>query len=132
MTGSTLTDSGTVKVDASKTLNLSGVGLSGGAINNLGTLDVTGNSSISSDQLANNQLTVDAGKTLTYGTTVTGGTVTDDGAIDVTGSTRDQRRAVNGGQVTVEANQALTLDGTTVTGTTSPTVARSRSMPARR
>ena len=47
VTGSTITDNGTVKVDAGKTLNLSGVALTGGAITNLGTVDITGDSSAS-------------------------------------------------------------------------------------
>src|SRR5947207_1544283 len=36
VTGTTIADNGTVKVDATKTLNLSGVALSGGSISNLG------------------------------------------------------------------------------------------------
>ena len=59
MTGTSITDTGTVKVDLNKTLNLSGVALSGGAINNLGTVDITGDSSITSDALTNTQLTVE-------------------------------------------------------------------------
>ena len=119
VTGTTITNSGTVKVDATRTLNLSGVALSGGAISNLGTIDIIGDSSINSDALSNNQLTVDATRTLTLnGTTITGGTVTDGGAIHVTGDSAINTAAVNGGQVTVDLGKVLTLDGTTVTGTT--------------
>ena len=119
VTGTTITDSGTVKVDLGKTLNLGGVALTGGAISNLGILDITDDSSISSDALSNTQLTVGAGQTLTLnGTTVTGGTVTDNGIILITGDSAINSAAVDGGQVTVDAGQTLTLDSTTVTGTT--------------
>src|SRR5947208_12330825 len=40
------------------------VALSGGAISNLGIIDIIGDSSISNDALSNTQLTVDATKTL--------------------------------------------------------------------
>ncbi len=41
VTGSTITDSGTVRVDAGQTLNLSGVSLTGGAVGNAGTVEIT-------------------------------------------------------------------------------------------
>ena len=53
VTGTTISDNGTVKVDGGNTLNLSGVLLSGGAISNLGTIDIIGDSSISNDTLTN-------------------------------------------------------------------------------
>src|SRR5438105_2062584 len=82
----TIADNGTVKVDATKTLNLTGVALSGGAISNLGIIDILGDSFFPYTTLFRSQLTVDATKTLTLnGTIVTGGTVTDNGAIHVTG-----------------------------------------------
>jgi fibronectin-binding autotransporter adhesin len=127
VTGTTITDNGTVKVDALKTLNLSGVTLSGGAISNLGTLDITGDSSIGGDALANHQLTIDATRTLTLedGATVTGGTLSNSGTVEVEGSlgaTLDGVNVTGSGLVQVDAESlASTLvldDGTIVTGGT--------------
>ena len=84
VTGTSVTDNGTIKVDATKTLKLNGVALDGGAITNLSTIEITGSGSITNDALANNQLTVDSGQTLTLnGTTVTGGAITGNGTINV-------------------------------------------------
>src|SRR5260370_18683236 len=106
-------------MDVGKTRNLDGVAVSGGTIDNLGTLNVTGDSSITNNLLSNNQLTIYSTKTLTLdGTTVTGGTVTDNGTIHVIGDSAINDAAVAGGQVTVDASKTLTLDGTTVTGST--------------
>ena len=55
-------------------MKLSGVALSGGAITNAGTIEITGTGSIENDAFGNTQLTVDSGQILTLdGTTVTGG-----------------------------------------------------------
>ena len=105
VTGSTITDSGTVKVDATKTLNLSGVDADGRRDHQSRHARHHRRQQLNSDALANTQLTVDASKTLTLnGTTITGGTVTDDGTIDVTGDERDQqRRRSTAARSTVEA-----------------------------
>src|SRR5258708_2916633 len=120
-------------------MKLSGVALSGGASSNLGTIDVTGDSSISSDALSNNQLTTDGGKTLTLdGTAITGGSITDAGTvnvdagktltlsgvalsggaitnagtIEITGSGSINNDTFTNTQLTVDVGQILTLDGT--------------------
>src|SRR5207237_3514257 len=82
--GGTGSENGTVHVDAGKTLKLSGVALTGGAITNLGTIEITGSGSINNDSFANAQLTVDANQILTLdGTTITGGSITDNGTVAV-------------------------------------------------
>ena len=81
-----MTSSGTVAVDTGKTLKLNGVTLTGGAIANSGTIQITGDGSIVNNALANDQLTVDSGKTLSLNnTTITDGTVTNSGSLDLTG-----------------------------------------------
>ncbi len=124
MTGTSFTDYGRVQVDATKTLNLSGVGLSGGLISNYGTIDITGDSSISGDQMGNAQLTIDSGKKLTLnGTTITGGTITDNGTIDVTGSsTINSGISLVGGQLKVESSTTLTLNTALAIGSNSVTL----------
>src|SRR5206468_1742987 len=103
ITSTGITDNGTVEVDVSKALNLNGVTLTGGSVNNLGTVEVIGDSALVSDAFTNHQLTIDGGKTLNLnGTTITGGTVTDTGIIHVTGSSAINGAAVNGGGVTVD------------------------------
>ncbi|WP_247500300.1 VCBS domain-containing protein [Bradyrhizobium sp. 149] len=110
---------GIITVFAAGALSLSGVTLTGGSVNNLGTVEITGNSSLVNSDFTNHQLTVDGGTTLTLsGTTVTGGTVTDTGIIHVAGSSAINSAAVSGGGITVDALTTLTLDDTTVTGTT--------------
>jgi fibronectin-binding autotransporter adhesin len=125
--GGAITDSGTVNVDATKTLKLNGVALSGGAITNAGSIEIVTSSSIENDTFGNAQLTVDSGQTLTLdGTTITGGTVTNTGAtlkvdtdttltlqggVTVVGGTLD-----DSGTVQIEGASGATLDGVNVTG----------------
>jgi VCBS repeat-containing protein len=118
-------------IDSGKTLTLANTAVGGGVllqtesglvltgtISNLGTIHIADDSSITSDVLNNNQLTVDIGKTLTInGTTIIGGTVTDSGMIHVAGDSAVDGAMVNGGHVTVDATTTLTLDNVTATAT---------------
>ncbi len=98
MTGSTITDSGTVRVDAGQTLTLSGTAITGGTVTDNGTIDVTGSSSIAGAALTGGHLTVGTGQTLTLdGSTVTGSAITDSGT------------------VRVDAGQTLNLSGVSLT-----------------
>src|SRR5436190_759290 len=91
-----IADNGTVKVDATKTLNLSGVALSGGSISNLGIIDIIGDSSIKNAAFDITVWLVYTRVLFTSnGTIVTGGTVTDNGAIHVTGDSAINTAAVN-------------------------------------
>src|SRR6185312_14965663 len=122
LSNETVTNTGSVVVASGSTLKLDNVALTGGTINNAGTVDIAGSSSIGNDTLGNAAavLKVEAGQTLTLsGTTVTGGTITDNGGIDIAGSSTINGGAhISNGQLTVEAGQTLDLDGVTVTGTT--------------
>ncbi|HKS20261.1 MAG TPA: VCBS domain-containing protein, partial [Bradyrhizobium sp.] len=124
--GGTITDNGTVKVEAGRTLKLNGVALSGGAISNLGAIEIAGSGSINNNQLANNQLTVDSSRTLTLDdTAITGGAVTNNGAtlmvhsgktltlddVTVSGGT-----VADGGTVKVDAGRTLKLNGVALSG----------------
>ena len=126
VSGSTITNDGTIKVDADNGIWLSNVAISGGTIANSGSIEIVGSSSIDNDALKNNQLTVDSSQTLTLdGTTVTGGTVTNygtmavdadqtltlQGGVTVVGGTLS-----NSGAVDIEGSSGATLDGVTVTG----------------
>src|SRR5260370_39885776 len=107
-------------MDVGKTRNLDGVALSGGTTDNLGTLNVIGDSSITNNLLNNNQLTIYSTRTLTLdGTTVTGGTVTDNGTVHVIGDSAIHDAAVTGGQVTGDARKTRALGGTSAARTAS-------------
>jgi fibronectin-binding autotransporter adhesin len=86
VTGTKVTDSGEIKIDADNTLKLDGVTLTGGKIDGLGTVEITGDSSIDKDAFSNHQLIVDAGKTLTIeATTIKGGEISVSGTLDAAG-----------------------------------------------
>ncbi len=121
MTGSTITDSGMVRVDAGRTLNLSGVSLTGGAVGNAGTVEITGLEQRHRDSFANTgaALIVDAGQTLTlrrdhHHRRHDHGPRHDrrDGLEFDPGCCADRR------QLTVGTGQTLTLNNDTVTGST--------------
>ncbi|WP_210253766.1 cadherin-like domain-containing protein [Bradyrhizobium sp. S69] len=118
ISGSTITDDGTIKIDANNGIWLANVAISGGKIANSGSIEIVGSSSIENDALNNHQLTVDSSQTLTLdGTEIIGGTITDNGTIHVTGASKiDGNAALDNGIVTVDA--VLTLDNVTVSGTT--------------
>ena len=141
--GTTITG-GTVNIDNGDTLVLNDATLTGGSgaisINNSGTIDVTGNSSISAanlDQTNTGQLTVEANQTLTLdgdtvtnsgavtvssgaglvaknGTAITDSAIGDTITVNGTGSlTLDDTSSISGGTVTVAASTGtLTLNGT--------------------
>jgi VCBS repeat-containing protein len=101
ITGGTVADFGTIRVDSGETLKLSGVALDAGAVSNAGTVEIIGSGGINADAFANTDATllVDAGQTLTLdGTTITGGAVTDHGTI------------------AVDADQILELNGVALSG----------------
>ncbi len=130
--GTTITG-GTVNIDNGDTLVLNDATLTGGsgtiAINNSGTIDVTGNSSINAAnviQTNTGQLTVDANQTLTLsndtatntgtidnsGTLVlSAGSLDNSGTINVDGTaTLHNESGPNTGTIEVMAGGALTLD----------------------
>jgi hypothetical protein len=94
-----IANSGTIKVDATQTLTLKHTGISGGTIDDQGTIDVRGSSSINGVNLTGGQITVESGKRLTLDDTlITNSTITDIGSVNV-----------NGGKT-------LSLSGVTLTG----------------
>ena len=104
VTGTTITDSGMIKIDATEFLKLNGVALTQGAITNFGTIEITGQAASPRDALANTQLTVDSARLLTLdGTTVTGGTITNTGAALAASATKTvtlDNVIVNSGSIT--------------------------------
>ena len=138
---------GTITVDAMAALRLNGATISGGMINDQGSIHVTGSSAIDGATLmggaisidGNQTLTldnmtinsaqivaasgsaiqIDAGETLTLsGVTLNGGTLANDGTVHVTGNTNIENATVNGGFVTIDASQAVMLYGVTISGST--------------
>jgi FecR protein len=124
VTGASFTGTGTIAVDAGQKLTLAGIdSITGDAISNLGTIDVSGTTTLHTDAVTNTGalLTIDGTLDLN-GTTITGGTITDHGPIDVTGGATSTLSGVGvtdtGGSVTVDAGSTLGLNGTTITGGT--------------
>ena len=137
-----MTNGGTVTVDGSQTLTLSGTEISGGAINGTGTMDVTGASKIDGGATlsvttvaADAKLTLDgvtvSGSTVTDnssieldntvklqgGAKIQGGPVTNNGTLEIAGAATLLNDVVtNGGTVTVDGGQTLTLSGTEISG----------------
>src|SRR5258706_407184 len=94
--------------------------IQGGAITNLGTLEVAGPATLLNDTLTNTGhiVQVDATTLTLSGTEIVGGTINDGGTILVSGAskidgTAATHAALNNGAVTVNAK--LTLDNVTVT-----------------
>jgi fibronectin-binding autotransporter adhesin len=123
--GETTSGSSIISVDAGDFLTLAGIdsitGVSGSSIANAGLIEVTGTTTLTTDQLTDTSagiLQVDAGSQLNLsGATINGGTITDNSLIDITGdSTINGNAALNGGQVKVESAK-LTLDNVTATST---------------
>ena len=57
-----IVNDGLIKIESGALLVMNGGSIAGGAVTNLGTIDIAGNSSIINDALANNQLTVRAAR----------------------------------------------------------------------
>ncbi|MBV9559680.1 MAG: VCBS domain-containing protein [Bradyrhizobium sp.] len=122
------TEGSSIKVE--DTLKLDHTTISGGGIDNQGTIEITGSSSIVNDFLTNGAgvLKVDDVQVLTLdGSTVSGGTIDDEGTIEVSSGailTLEDDVTVTGGgtieddgEVKVASGAMLTLkDGVTVTG----------------
>jgi hypothetical protein len=111
-----VTNHGTVTVDGSQTLTLSGTEIRGGAIDGTGTIDVTGDSAIGAGAtLSTSFVTVENGVTLALGnTTVSGTSITDKGVLKVgSGKTLSLNGAsVTGGQVNVAGTLSSTGSST--------------------
>ncbi|MDR3468784.1 MAG: hypothetical protein P4M07_22880, partial [Xanthobacteraceae bacterium] len=125
---------GQLTIDTGQTLTLDNVTVTGSTITDGGTIEITGSSTIEGTTtsgfhpttvdaaLTGGQLIVDPNQTLTLdNVTVTGTTIADHGTIEISGSSTIEGSttfdAVTGGHLTVDANQTLTLDNVTVTGT---------------
>ncbi|MDN4988465.1 FecR domain-containing protein, partial [Bradyrhizobium sp. WYCCWR 13022] len=121
VTDTVIHDAGVIQVDVNQTRMLDHVAIDGGTINNLGLLEIIGDSSISDNTLNNNVLTVDDGKTLTLsGVRISGGTINDGnvlgaGVIVIASSSKISDADIDGGLVTIDAATQLTLDNVTVT-----------------
>ncbi|WP_334405011.1 hypothetical protein [Bradyrhizobium sp. AZCC 2289] len=143
--GVSLGNSGVVQVDAGSALNLFGTVITGGIVNDHGTIHVTGNSAIDDAAVNGGHVTVDATKTLTLdGTTVTGAVIADNGTvkvdagntlnlsgvllsggaisnlgyIDITGDSSISSDALSNNLLTIDSTRTLTLNGTIITGGT--------------
>jgi hypothetical protein len=136
--------SGTVTIDGSQALTLSGTEISGGTIDGSGSIDVTGASRIdggatlsASAVTAGAKLTLDgitvSGSTITDnasieldntvqlkgGAKIQGGPVTNNGTLQIAGAATLLNDVVtNGGTVKVDGSQTLTLSGTEISGGT--------------
>ncbi|WP_240543161.1 VCBS domain-containing protein [Bradyrhizobium canariense] len=98
--GSTVANAGNVTVDANGKLTVNGATISGGTINGLGTIDVTGASKIDqSATLSTTAVTVESGVILTLDDVIVAGTA-----------------IANHGTVKVDAGSKLTLNGASLTG----------------
>ncbi|WP_377828427.1 hypothetical protein ACFKHW_32315 [Bradyrhizobium lupini] len=98
--GSTVANAGNVTVDANGKLTVNGATISGGTINGLGTIDVTGASKIDqSATLSTTAVTVESGVILTLDDVIVAGTA-----------------IANDGTVKVDAGSKLTLNGASLTG----------------
>ncbi|MDH2351436.1 hypothetical protein QCM80_12250, partial [Bradyrhizobium sp. SSUT112] len=116
--GSSVDNTGNVKVDATGKLTVSGATISGaGTVTDNGEIDLTGNAVLSNGILKNNA----AFKVSGAGNALDGESVTNAGTIEVLangtlaialGSTVDN----SSGNVTVDGNAALTLDDATISG----------------
>ncbi|WP_247406053.1 cadherin-like domain-containing protein [Bradyrhizobium sp. 76] len=140
--GSTIANAGNVTVDANGKLTTNGATISGGTIDGLGTIDVTGASKIDGGATlstatvsANAQLTLDgitvSGSAITGnggieldntvklkdGASIQGGAVANTGLLEIAGAATLLNDVVtNTGTVTVDGGQTLTLSGTEISG----------------
>ncbi|WP_346015321.1 VCBS domain-containing protein [Bradyrhizobium sp. 39] len=140
--GSTVANAGNVTVDANGKLTVNGATISGGTIDGLGTIDVTGASKIDGGATlstatvsANAQLTLDgitvSGSAITDnggieldntvklkdGASIQGGAVANTGLLEIAGAATLLNDVVtNTGTVTVDGGQTLTLSGTEISG----------------
>ena len=111
--GTSFTDTGTIKVDAGHKLTLKGTdSISGGAITNLGTVDVAaGTTTIATDTFTNTGALLTIEGTLALnGTTITGGIITDSGLIDSTGIS-----SITNAAITITSTGTLESTGGTLT-----------------
>nr|WP_249157869.1 FecR domain-containing protein [Bradyrhizobium sp. KB893862 SZCCT0404] len=112
-----ITDNASVVLDGTVKLK-DGARIQGGAVSNVGTLEIAGAATLLNDVVTNTgMVTVDGGQTLTLsGTEISGGFINGSGTIDVTVAS-----TIDGGATlstsTVIAHAKLTLNGVTVSGT---------------
>ncbi|MBW5434787.1 hypothetical protein FXB41_08320 [Bradyrhizobium canariense] len=140
--GATVTNTGNVTIDAAGKLTVNGATISGGTINGLGTIDVTGASTIDGGATLSTAIVIADAKLTLDGITVSGSTITDnagieldntvklqdgasiqDGAVANTGTLKIAGAAMlfndvvtNTGTVSVDGGQTLTLSGTEISG----------------
>ena len=109
--GTALTEETTgsiIAIDGGDQLTLKGgASINDGKVTNDGTIEVADTATLSNDVVSNNQLTVDAGATLTLSdTTITGGTITDGNLIDVTGDS-----TLSNGELDISGAGQLNVSG---------------------
>ncbi|WP_246666719.1 VCBS domain-containing protein [Bradyrhizobium guangdongense] len=118
VSSASITDNGTVKVDALKTLNISGVGITGGALNVSGTLRSSGTSSTTNTAITNNGLIEAIAGLLTLSAT-TSAAIANSGTLRANGGELDinGQAVTNTGTLAAINDSTLKLISTTVTNT---------------